>query len=244
MQKLNRSSLKKHWRVSENIFRSEHRLWIRAFWDLVPAISEVLQLLEGKRRLAENCSYLLLSKSLNHALGMLSLAEHGLCIDAAFVSRNAIETLLLLQVLMLDSSEDLFRRWAEGEEFKPGWVRNELKAKPASTVRDVTVSLDDETHDLNRMIYGWLSNITHANLDSLNRTVRQTGEQSYEVFVGGSLKDTKTLLNAVFASVCSGLHQTAVICIAVFDPARLETTGSQWTALGAQINEAAQHRTA
>jgi len=240
MRKLNRSSLEKHWHSSATAFRSEYRAWIDVFWDLVPAVSEVLSLLEGKRRLAENCSYLLLSKSLNHALATFSLAERGLCIDAALASRNAIETLLLMQVLMLDASEDLFHRWSKGEEIKPGWVRNELKAKSSSTVRDVIVSIDQETHELNRMIYGWLSNITHANLDSLNQTVRKTGDQSYEVFVGGSLEGMKTLLNAVFASVCSGLHQTAVICVAVFDAARLETTNSPWSALEKRINDAAR----
>jgi hypothetical protein len=185
----------------------------------------------------------LLSKSLNHALGTFSLAERGLCVDAALASRNGIETLLLMQVFMLDSSEDLFRRWAHGEEFKPGWVRNELKAKSPSKVRDVIVKIDQETHNLNRMIYGWLSNITHANLDSLNQTVRQTGEQSYEVFVGGSLEGIKTLMNAVFASVCYGLHHTAVICMAVFDAARLEKTSPQWSALEKRISDAARPST-
>jgi len=243
MQKLTRPGMEKHWRSFTNAFRSEYRDWIAAFWNIVPAVSEVLNLLEGKRRLAENCSYLLLSKSLNHALATFSLAERGLCIDAALASRNAIETLLLLQALMLDSSEDLFRRWSQGEEFKPGWVRNELKAKSPSEVRDVIVTIDQETHDLNRMLYGWLSNITHANLDSLNQTVRKTGEQSYEVFVGGSLDGMGPLMNAVFASVCYGLHQTAVMCMAVFDPTRLEKTKHQWSTLGNRINEAARPHT-
>ena len=240
MQKLSRSGLEKHWDSSATVFRSEYGLWSSVFWDLVPAVSEVLNLLEGKKRLAENCSYLLLSKSLNHALATFCLAERGLCIDAALASRNAIEVLLLMQVLMLDSSENLFRRWSQGEEFKPGWVRNELKAKPSSEVRDVIVSIDQETHELNRMIYGWLSNITHANLDSLNQTIRKTGDQSYEVFVGGSLEGMNTLMNAVFASVCHGLHHTAVICMAVFDAARLEKISPQWSALETRINEAAR----
>lgn len=201
MQKLSRSDLEKHWRSSAMVFQSEYRDWITAFWELVPAVSEVLNLLEGKKQLAENCSYLLLSKSLNHGLATFSLAERGLCVDAALASRNAIETLLLAQVLILDSSEDLFRRWSKGEEFKPGWVRNELQAKSSSTVRNVIVNIDQETHDLNRIIYKWLSSITHANLDSLNQTVRKAGEQSYEVFVGGSLEGMKTMMNAVFASV-------------------------------------------
>jgi hypothetical protein len=240
MQNLTRIGLEKHWRSSLNFFQSEYGRWIVVFWDVVSAASEVLILLQGKRCLAENCSYLLLSKSLNHALATFSLAERGLCVDAALASRNAIETLLLLQALMLDSSEDLFRRWSQGEEFKPAWVRNRLKAQSSFEVRNIIVSIDLETHDVNRMLYGWLSNITHANLNSLNQTVRKTGEQSYEVFVGGSLDGMVTLINAVFASVCYGLHQTAIICLAVFVPDRLEKTNHQWSALGKQINEAAR----
>jgi hypothetical protein len=243
MQKLTRPGMEKHWRNSTNTFRAQYRDWIMVFWDIVPAVSEVLNLLEGKGRLAENCSYLLLSKSLNHALATFSLAERGLCIDAALASRNAIETLLLMQALMLDSSEDFFRRWSQGEEFKPGWVRKELKAKSSSAVRDVIITMDQETHDLNRMLYGWLSNITHANLNSLNQTVRKTGEQSYEVFVGGSLDGMGALMNAVFAGVCYGLYETAIMCMAVFEPTRLEKSKLQWATLGNQINQAARPHT-
>jgi hypothetical protein len=243
MQNLTRIGLEKHWHSSSNFFQSEYRLWIAVFWDVMSAASEALNLLQGKRRLAENCSYLLLSKSLNHALATFSLAERGLCIDAALASRNAIETLLLMQVLMLDSSEDLFRRWSQEEEFKPAWVRNELKAKSSFEVRNVIITIDKETHNLYRMLYGWLSTITHANLNSLNQTIRKRGEQSYEVFVGGSLDGMKTLMNAVLASVCYGLHQTAVMCMAVFDSARLEKSRELWSALGKRIDEAAHPHT-
>lgn len=242
MQALTHSSLEKHWRTCAYEFRSEYRAWVAVFWDVVTATSDMLVLLQGKRRLAENCSYLLLSKSLNHALAAFSLAERGLCIDAALASRNAIEGLLLLQVLILDASEGLFHRWSQGEEFKPGWVRNELKAKSSSTVRDVIVTTDQETHELNRMVYAWLSNITHANRDGVNQTARKTGEESYEIFIGGSLEGMKTLMNAVFATLCHGLHHTAVICVAVFDAARLEKTSAQWSALEKRINEAARPR--
>jgi hypothetical protein len=93
---------------------------------------------------------------------------------------------------------------------------------------------------LNRMIYRWLSNITHPNLDSVNQTARKTGEESYEIFVGGSLVGMKTLMNTVFATLCHGLHETAVICMAVFDAARLEKTGKKWSVLEKRINEVAR----
>jgi hypothetical protein len=148
------------------------------------------------------------------------------------------EALLLLQMLMLDASEDLSRRWSEGEQFKPGWVRNELKAKSFATVRDVIVQTGQETHELNRIVYAWLGSITHANRESINLTAKRTGDESYEIFVGGSLVGMETLMNATFATVCHGLHITGAICVGVFDAARLKKTGTQWSALEKRINDA------
>ncbi len=155
-------------------------------------------------------------------------------------SRSAVETLLLLQLLLLDASENLFQRWSGGEEFKPGWVRNELKTRSPSTVREVIVTIDQDTHDMNRKIYSWLSEIAHANLDSLNQTVKPMGENSFEIFVGGSLDGTDHLLNALFAVTCHGLHFAAILCIAIFDPVRLKHDGSRWSSLEKQISEAAR----
>lgn len=240
MRTMSRSGLEKHWRDMSNAFRPEYRRWISVFWDLISEVSKIFNLLEGKKRLAENCSYLLLSKAVNHILAMFSLAERGLCVDAALACRNAIECFLLLQLLLLDASEDLFRRWADGEEFKPGWVRKELSTRSPSTVRDVVVTFDNETLDLNRVVYSWLSNITHANLDSVNQTVRQTGQNSYEVLVGGSLDGKHQMLNALFATACHGLHLTAAVCMAVFDPVQLGKSGAQWSALEKMISQASR----
>ena len=96
-------------------------------------------------------------------------------------------------------------------------MRNELKAKSSWQVRDVIVTIDQDTHELNRMIYGHLSNITHADLDSVKQTVRKTGDQSYEILMGVSLHGAHTLLNAAFASMSPAFHQTAALCLAVFN---------------------------
>jgi hypothetical protein len=235
MRLLSRSGVEKHWRNTANDFRSEYRAWTSVFWDLIAEVSAVLELLEGKKKLAENCSYLLLSKALNHALAMLSLAERGLCIDAALATRGAIETLLLLQLLLLDRSEALYRKWADGEELKPGWVRNELKTRSPSEVRNVVVTIGAEQHDMNRVVYRWLSDITHANLESLNQTVRETGDNSFEVYTGGTIYGKSKMLNALFAIICDGLHWTAITCVAVFNPPRLEKTSHKWSELEKRI---------
>jgi len=240
MERLNKIDVEGHWRSSAIAFRSDYRPWLEVFWDLVSEVSGVLRLLEGRRRLAENCSYLLLSKSLNHALAAFSLAERGLCVDSALASRNAIEALLLLQVLLLDPSEKLFERWSTGEEFKPGWVRNELKSKLTWKIRDLIVTFDQDAHDLNQLTYNWLSDITHANLNSANQAVQKVGDQSYEIFVGGSLNGARALLNAVFASVSGALLWTSVLCLGVFNRAHLEKTTSQWSLFEKRINGAAK----
>ena len=62
------AELRRHWVHTSSTFRSEWRSWRLVFWDLMAEISDVLGLLEHRRKLAENCSYLLLSKSANHSL--------------------------------------------------------------------------------------------------------------------------------------------------------------------------------
>jgi hypothetical protein len=238
MKRLSHSALEKHWADLNHRFRSRYRTWIAIFWDLVSEVSKIGMYLEHKSQLAENCSFLLLSKALNHALAMISLAQRGLCIDAALASRSAVETLLLLELLLLDASEGLFQKWSDGEEFKPAWVRKELESRSPSTVKEVVVTIGQETHDLNRLIYRWLSEITHANLDSLNHTVMSMGGNSFEVSIGGSLDGRDTLLNAVFAITCHGLHSAAILCIAVFDPIRLKNEGLHWSSLEKRMNEA------
>jgi hypothetical protein len=170
---------------------------------------------------------------------MFSLAERGLCIDAALSSRATIETLLLLQLLLLDPSEMLCRKWADGEEFKPAWVRNELRARATSEIRNVVVTIGTEEHDLNRFVYGWLSDITHANLESLNQTMQRTGDNSFEIYTGDSIHGKSNLLNALFAITCNGLHGTAIISVAVFDAARLASTGPQLVELEKRIKQKA-----
>jgi hypothetical protein len=85
-------------------------------------------------------------------------------------------------------------------------------------------------------------NIAHPNLDSVNQIARKTGDQAYEISVGGSLDDMGTLMRAVFASLCHTLHDSSAICLAVFDPQLLERTGQKWSTLVTRVYEATRAR--
>lgn len=237
MQRLSKSGITKHWDGSGEIFRSRYRAWTSVFWDLISDVSHIGVRLEGKQKLSANCTFLLLAKGLNHSLAMLSLAQRGLCVDAALAARNAIETLLLLQVMLLDESENLFQNWIGGKQFGAGWVRKEFEPITPKLVQRGIV-IDHQDHDLNKQIYKWLSDITHPNLDSLNHTVRPSGNNSFEVFVGGSLSEPN-ILNALFAAICRTLLHAAVICLVTFEPDRFEKEAQSWQTLQGRINDAA-----
>lgn len=97
MPKLTVKNLDRHWVWTSSVFR-EDQSWLKLFDEVVAQTSDVMSELQGKRQLAENCSYLLLSKSVNHILSMWTLANRGLNVDASLCARNAVETLLLLQI--------------------------------------------------------------------------------------------------------------------------------------------------
>lgn len=214
--------VQRHWQSNERAFDRDYSKWTGTFADLISEVSEVLGTLAGKKQLAENCSYLLLSKALNHALAMFSLIRRGLCVDAALSARNSLEALLLLELCATDSSEKLFKQWIDGKSFQPSWVRKKLASRKEVTVREVIISSDPETHDFHRFVYGWLSQITHANLRSFDYSVKKKEEKRFEVLIGGSIDQAKTFINAMFAVVCLTLIKTTAICSGIFSLRHLE----------------------
>jgi hypothetical protein len=166
---------------------------------------------------------------------MYSLCNHGLCIDAALSARNALETLLLLQLCALDPSEDLFRRWSNGESFQPAWVRRELEKLSEVKVRDVIVRLS-EFDDTYSFAYKSLSAITHANLASLEHSTRLRTSGRYEVIVGGDIRDSTAIVNAVFAVVCQTLLLTAILCASVFSLEYLQDNWEEFSKLQKEID--------
>ncbi len=228
--------VQRHWKSNENEFDRSYAEWMGTFGDIVAEVSDVLVTLAGRKRLAENCSYLLLSKALNHALAMFSLIRRGLCVDAALTARNSVEALLLLELCATDSSEKLFRQWSDGKSFQPGWVRQELASRKDVAVRDVIISSDSETHEFHRFVYSWLSQITHANLRSLDYSVKRDGEKGFEVFVGGNIDQASAFINAMFAVVCHVLLQAAAVCSGIFSLHHLELRKDTFGVLSSRVD--------
>jgi hypothetical protein len=89
-----RSGMEKHWRDTSNAFRPEYRSWISFFWDVISDASKVLNILEGKKELAENCSYLLLTKpthvcSMDDKFGTVGSFTHGYLGETSIFSRSS-----------------------------------------------------------------------------------------------------------------------------------------------------------
>ena len=173
MSKYNLSELQRHWHETSEFFTQEFVIWQKVYSDLIVLVSDVASEFAGQRQLPQNCCYLLLSKALNHSLAAYSLIERGLVIDGALSARNALETLLMLELFVKDRTIDHFTAWANGQEYKPSYVRNKLKQLPKATVGDFIIEVDRQHYEDLHFGYSWLSRITHANLESFRHTTSQ-----------------------------------------------------------------------
>ncbi len=228
--------IEQHWASNSRQFRKTHASWLSTYADLINVVGGILDTLEGRRQLVENCSYLMLSKAINHSLSAYTLITRGLVIDAALSARNSIETLLLLQLCILDPSENLFRRWSKGESFKPSWVRKELEKLGEVSVRGVVVSRPPLEGNY-ALLYKWLSEITHANLASFNETAIAQSADDIQVSVGGSAANKETTINVVFSALCFTLLITGVLCGSVFSLKYVEDNKDSFDRLGKRIDQ-------
>lgn len=177
MSKYSLKNLERHWSSKTSQFRAENPTARDAFSQVLTMLSDAAAALEDRRTLESNCSYLLLAKAINHISSTSLLMERGLMVDAALAARNGIETLLLLD--LLSKKPELCPKWSSGEEFRPGSVRKQLQALPRVVVGDFVIETSEKSYDEVKFLYGWLSQITHANLESLNHVTTQTGGNSY-----------------------------------------------------------------
>lgn len=230
--------LRKHWAALSSEFASEYTEWINLFSDLVRLVSHTASRFEGKRKLPENCCYLLLSKSINHTLAAYVLLERGLIIDAALSARNALETLLMLELFAKDRSVNHFELWANGKRYSPSDVRARLKKLSTVHVGDVIITVDDEYQKTIKFVYDVLSQITHSNIESLQHTVSADSPQTLKVWVGGSLQDQRAFINAIFVTISHNLLTTVMVCCAVFDLAFLEESKDAFGQLSRRIKVA------
>jgi hypothetical protein len=175
--------LERHWAASTLTFAQELPSCQAFFEQLPKTASGVAAAISGRRALAPNCAYLLLVKSLNHAFATYVLLQRGLVVDAALSVRNALETVLLLELLSL--RPDLCEQWSQGKELRPAEVRQHLAAASTVQVGDLVIERPNEYADA-RFAYAWLSRITHANLESLNHAATRVDENGFVLHVGGA----------------------------------------------------------
>jgi len=170
---------KKHWEVNSQDFAKKFNAFSRLLYELILLSEDASKQLSGAKKPFENATFLLLGKSINHILSSQVLLEKGLLIGAALSTRNALETLLLLQAILLDPKEKYAEQWLNGKQFKPNWDRKRLEKVHDVTARDIVSSSSD---DVNHMAYSWLSDISgiaqfqlvhiHPFLDGNGRTSR------------------------------------------------------------------------
>lgn len=209
------ATLQRHWRANIIEFEQHCREWADIFHDIVEITFKASTILEERRALAENCTFLLFGKGLNHSLSAYVLLSHGLAIDASLSARNAVETFLMLELFATDSSETYFKQWASGKEFKPKWIREKLGKSLKVAVRDVIIEFDDDFYENVKIAYSFWSAITHSNLKSAQHTVRQH-DTGFEVPLGGQAKGDEALVESIFAVLCQGVIRTILISVAVF----------------------------
>jgi hypothetical protein len=226
------SGLEKHWLANRGRFQAESGACREVFAELISMMSDLGALLSGRKVLEVNRAYLLLVKAINHIASTLLLVERGLIVDAALTARNALETLLLLE--LLTKKPELCLKWSTGEKFTPGAVRKQLASLPRVEVGELAIEVSSDTWDDIRFVYDWLSQITHANLDSLNHAASQSGANSFELHVGGSL--SRPVAIAIAKSLGYTSLRSLATCLAVYEPSALQTMSPQLKRLEDLLN--------
>lgn len=236
------ADIQRHWSQTNVLFEKSHLDCIHIFQSLIPVSFMVVGSLEGRRQLAENCTYLLLSKGINHSLSMYLLLERGLVIDASLSARNAIETFLMLELFATEPTEKYFEQWAKGKEFKPSWVRNQLGSSLKATIRDVEITFDDDFYETVKTAYSFFSGITHSNLKSANYSVRLKSYGGIEVPTGGIIEEKEALVNCLFGVICGGLIRSLLISSAVFSTDLLQNIGNDLSEIQKKLNRFVSRR--
>lgn len=233
-----RSDLENHWIRSSESFNKNYDDLALLFSSLIPLLFKVTDSLGERKRLPENCTYLLLSKGINHFLSMHILTGRGLLIDASLSARNAIETFLMIELFATDSTEKYYSQWANGKEFKPSWVREQLGSSLIAVVRDVEIRFDDDFYETIKLAYSFFSKITHSNLKSAEHSIRLRRNGHLEIPTGGNLVDKEALIRCLFVVTSTGLIRSLLISSAIFSTQLLKEIGPQITKAHTILNKA------
>jgi hypothetical protein len=223
--------LKKHWSAVSADFSANYADCRSVFDAITHCSSPVIEAVARRKALAPNCAYLLLAKSLNHALATLTLLQRGLIIDACLTSRNGVETPLLLE--LLSKRQELCERWAAGDKFQPGEVRKQLGQLPSVTVGDLIINVTSDEYDNIKFAYDWLSRITHANLESLEHVATPTGQNDFVIHVGGTLSRPAAV--AITTTLGASFLRALLTCSASHAPTLLESHEDDFTLLQERV---------
>jgi hypothetical protein len=215
-EKYNIKRLKKHWSVIQTKFNNNYSEWINCFSDLIELSFEISDKISGRKKLEENVIYLLLTKAINHSPSALILMENGLIIDAALSTRNAFETFLLINFFIKDNNPENYVKWSNGTQFKPAYIRSKLKELNEAILDDYIIMESDNSDDI-KFAYGWLSNITHSNIDSSNYTVLKESPKNYRVYIGGNVENDDFMPQAIFFILNMNLYKTLTFINIIYD---------------------------
>lgn len=219
--------LERHWEASVRTLVPELPSCHAFFEQLPKTASTVTTALAGRRLLAANCAYLLLAKSLNHAFATYVLLQRGLLVDAALTVRNALETLMLLELLSLRT--DLCDSWSSGKEIKPSEVRKYLAGLSTVGVGELVITVSEDEYADAKVAYMWLSRITHANLESLNHATTRVDEDGWVLHIGGARFSVQARALSKILGV--SFLRALITCTAVHAPQLLKSDRARFTKL-------------
>lgn len=177
--------LESHWRSTCTVFGKTFPVCEAVFREVFNCASPLAAALAGRKTLEPNCAFVLLTKVLNHTSATFLLLQRGLVVDAALTCRNALETSLLLELLVKEPA--VCKEWSEGKRLRPSEVRRSLSKLSSVPLGDLVVEVSSDVYDDSRFAYDWLSRITHANVDSAAHAARESGADEFALTIGGAI---------------------------------------------------------
>lgn len=207
-------NLENHWRSTCTEFCRTFPACDAVFREMFKCASPLVAALAGRKTLEPNCAFVLLTKVLNHASATFLLLQRGLLVDAALTCRNALETSLLLELLVKQPA--VCREWSEGRRLRPSEVRRSLSSIRSVPLGDLDVEVSSDAYGDSRFAYDWLSRITHANVDSAAHAAENTGPNEFALSIGGAISRPEIIaITKVVGDCCL---RALLTCAAAYAP--------------------------
>lgn len=207
-------NLENHWRTTCTEFGKTFPECEAVFREVFKCASSIAAALAGRKALEPNCAFVLLTKVLNHTSATFLLLQRGLLVDAALTCRNALETSLLLELLVKEPA--VCKEWSEGKRFRPSEVRRSLSRIPSVPLGDLVIEVSSDAYDDCRLAYDWLSRITHANVDSAAHAAQESRPNEFTLTIGGALSRPEII--AVAKVTGESCLRALLMCAAAYAP--------------------------